>query len=96
MLRIAGGWIIITTDRTAARITWPRQQEQWYILSKAPIPSALLKTKRVVVKYSRYNWTKEWEQVQIRKGTNYEETITTNVDRANVVGNCNRPGVHEC
>ncbi|MHC4440756.1 MAG: dehydroquinate synthase/iron-containing alcohol dehydrogenase family protein, partial [Planctomycetota bacterium] len=35
------------------------------VLSKAPVPSALLKTRKSVVKYSHNGWTKEWGQTSI-------------------------------
>ncbi|MHC4206770.1 MAG: hypothetical protein ACYSTT_19115, partial [Planctomycetota bacterium] len=34
------------------------------VLSKAPVPSALLKTRKSVVKYSHNGWTKEWGQTK--------------------------------
>jgi hypothetical protein len=53
MLQIAGGWITITTVRIAAWIIWLRRHSLRYVLSKAPVPSALLKTRRIVFKYEK-------------------------------------------
>ena len=57
MLWIVGGWIIIITGRIAVWIIWVRQLLRLSVLSKAPVPSALLKTKRMSVKYSHNTWT---------------------------------------
>ena len=57
MLQIAGGWIIITIGRIVAWIIWPRRHLQLCVLSKAPVPSAFLKTRRIVVNYSHDGWT---------------------------------------
>ena len=65
MLRIAGGWIKIITGRTAAWITWPRRHSQRSVLSKAPVPSALLKTGRSVVNYSHDGWTNIRGQIKV-------------------------------
>ncbi len=65
MLQIAGGWITITNGRTAAWVIWLRWHSQQCVLSKAPVPSALLKTRRIVVKYSHDGWTNRREQVTI-------------------------------
>lgn len=67
MLQIAGGWITITIGRTAALIIWLRRHLQLCVLSKAPVPSALLKTRRIVVNYSHNDWTNIWGQVTCRK-----------------------------
>jgi len=62
MLWIGGRWIIITIGRIVAWIIWRRRYSARCILSKAPLLSALLKTRRIVVKYSHNRWTKEWGQ----------------------------------
>jgi hypothetical protein len=65
MLQIVGEWITITTVRIAAWIIWLRRHSLRYVLSKAPVPSALLKTRRIVVKYSHNGWTNRREQVTL-------------------------------
>jgi len=44
---------------------WLRWHSQQCVLSKAPVPSALLKTRRIVVKYSHDGWTNRREQVTL-------------------------------
>ncbi|MHC4437309.1 MAG: hypothetical protein ACYS3S_08115 [Planctomycetota bacterium] len=43
-------------------------RSQRCVLSKAPVPSALLKTRKSVVKYSHNGWTKEWGQTRGNQG----------------------------
>jgi len=65
MLQIAGGWITITIGRTVAWIICLREHLQVCVLSKAPVPYALLKIRRIVVNYSHYGWTKIKGQVSL-------------------------------
>jgi len=53
MLQIAGGWVTITTVRIAAWIIWLQRHSLLYVLSKASIPSALLKIRRIIFKYEK-------------------------------------------
>ena len=64
MLRIAGGWIIIITGRTAAWIIWLRRHSRRSVLSKAPLRYAFLKTGRLTVIYSHNNWYKKQGQTR--------------------------------
>jgi hypothetical protein len=57
MLQIRDGWIIITIGRIAAWIIFLRGHLQRCVLSKAPVPYALLKTRRIVMIYSHDSWT---------------------------------------
>ncbi|MBW7989870.1 MAG: hypothetical protein FVQ84_07630 [Planctomycetes bacterium] len=65
ILQIGGVWIIITISRTAAWIIWPRRHSQRCVLSKAPVPSALLKIMRIVVNYSHDGRTNIRGQVNV-------------------------------
>jgi hypothetical protein len=65
MLQIAGGWITITTVRIAAWIIWLRRHSLRYVLSKAPASSALLKSRRIVVKYSHDGSINRREQLTL-------------------------------
>ena len=93
MLQIAGGWIIITTGHTAAWIIWLQQHSRQSILSKAPLRSAFLKIRRMIVKYSHNNW-------YIKKGqTNPDVPVpgtgTTGTTDSGVTGSSMPPNVPE-
>jgi hypothetical protein len=73
MLQIAGVWITIATGRTAAWIIWLQRHSQRCVLSKIPVPSALLKMRRIVVNYSHEGWTTI--RGQVKRFSKYKERV---------------------